>query len=375
MTGAKHTFGIVGGYGQLGEVAARELLRSTPGRVMIGGRDIKKAQSLTDKLGNRAIPRQLDILDQTALDEFCRECDVVINCAGPVSVVMDKVALAAMRQKCHYVDPGGYATLANQLEGLQDELRKQGLVFLLSAGWIPGLCETFVFYADAIAAAEMDQVDSVHLYYGDRNEWSETGLRDILWHATHYVKSGLGIYRDGSWVQRSILNSVKVAHLPDPFGRQRAFLQYSQQLHGFGQTRKYKEVTCHLTSMSLPTGVLMFAVQALKLKESLATRVVRAAFRNEYRRHGKGGSLLVLVKGMRKGKPCLLTAKLLENRHYWISGLVPALAARLIAEKRVTKTGNHFLCDSVEPRLFMEELGKGGVKFDLEFAQMENGGY
>ena len=48
--------------------------------------------------------KHLDINDDEELSDFCGECDVVLNCAGPAYVLFEKVALASARAGAVYVD-------------------------------------------------------------------------------------------------------------------------------------------------------------------------------------------------------------------------------------------------------------------------------
>lgn len=68
------TFGVVGGYGAIGNVVVSELHRSSAESILIGGRDQDKAKALACELGNRVSAKQVDVLDADSLDEFCGRC-------------------------------------------------------------------------------------------------------------------------------------------------------------------------------------------------------------------------------------------------------------------------------------------------------------
>ena len=76
---SRATFGIVGGYGATGSAVASELSKSSDGEMLIGGRDLAKAQALAAQLNGRASAAQLDILDARSLDGFCSRCSTVVN--------------------------------------------------------------------------------------------------------------------------------------------------------------------------------------------------------------------------------------------------------------------------------------------------------
>src|SRR5215472_4346472 len=99
--------GIVGAYGATGRVVVSELLKSTDGELLVGGRDPAKLKLLAAEFGSRVSAASLDVLDARSLDEFCSRCSIVVNCGGPVMLLQDRVAQAALRTHCHYIDPAG----------------------------------------------------------------------------------------------------------------------------------------------------------------------------------------------------------------------------------------------------------------------------
>ncbi len=370
MTEERTTYGIIGGYGAAGQVVTSELLRSTSAGILVGGRDAGKAEAFASNAGERILAQRVDIFEGASLEEFCGRCEVVVNCAGPGVEVADKVAQAALRQGCHYVDPGGYSLVLELMKTSQAEVEKRGLSFVVSAGWIPGLSEVFVAYANRLASQSLDEVERIDLYFGDRNEWSTTGVRDLVWHAINYSFEAVGFYRRGQWVKASIFKGMAMAELPAPLGKQRAFLHFNDELRRFAQDQRECDVVSHLAFMSLPTIATMTFVRLfLKKREDLAVQVITKAFRRDYQRQGKGGFLLVRAQGREGEKRRSLTAQLFENRHYWITGVVPATVARMIVAGKMKKPGCHFLGDAVDPLEFMEELRKVGVRFTSNFGE------
>jgi short subunit dehydrogenase-like uncharacterized protein len=99
--GQRATFGIVGGYGATGKFVVSELLRSGTGELLIGGRDPAKLESVAAEFGSKVSAMRLDVLDARSLDEFCSRCSIVVNCGGPVMLLQDRVAQAALRTHCH----------------------------------------------------------------------------------------------------------------------------------------------------------------------------------------------------------------------------------------------------------------------------------
>src|ERR1700690_3657868 len=153
------TFGIVGGYGATGRIVASELWKCCAGEILIGGRDLTKGKTLAAESEGRASAVHLDILDAHSLNDFCSRCSIVVNCAGPVMALQDRVAQAAFRRRCNYIDAAGMSLVKERLLPHRQEIEDLGLSFVVSAGWNPGISELLPVYADAQARAKMDTIE------------------------------------------------------------------------------------------------------------------------------------------------------------------------------------------------------------------------
>lgn len=100
------TIGVVGGRGSTGRVVVAELARTADLEVLIGGRELAADRDL---------------------DEFCGRCSIVINCAGPVMRLRDRIAQAAFRRRCHYIDLAGLGIVKEAMLPHQAEIERLGL--------------------------------------------------------------------------------------------------------------------------------------------------------------------------------------------------------------------------------------------------------
>ena len=149
-------FGVVGGYGSTGRVVVAELLKSRDGEILVGGRDLDKGKALAAKFDGRITATQLDVCDEGSLDRFCEQCSIIVNCAGPVMELQDRLAQAAWRARCHYLDLAGLSYVKDRMLSHQHAIADEGLSFVISAGWLPGLSEILPAYAHSRAQSEMD---------------------------------------------------------------------------------------------------------------------------------------------------------------------------------------------------------------------------
>ena len=361
------TFGIVGGYGATGRIVASELWKSCDGEILVGGRDLAKGRALAAEFDNRVSAAQLNILDAHSLDEFCSRCSIIVNCAGPVMVLQDRVAQAAFRERCHYIDAAGMSLVKERLLPHRREIEDSGLSFVISAGWVPGMSEFLPVYADAQARARMDTIESLTVYFGDSGEWSANALRDAAWFIHQRGLRGAGYFRKGEWTRAKMSETFRRVDLGDPVGPGRFVMFSTPELSEVGRRLNDCDVFTFAYLSGFRTAIATTLMALLPLPEGLGVRLLRNAFRRN--RLPVDGFVAAQILGRSQGHRLTLTVQIAykERRDYWINGLVLATVARLFSERRDVRAGLHFLADAVDPIAFMAELRKAGVMSLEEF--------
>ncbi len=366
----RFTFGIVGAYGATGRAVASELLKSSESGLLIGGRDPIKLESLAAELGSRVSPARLDVLDTHSLDDFCARCSIIVNCAGPVTLLQDRVAQAALRARCHYIDPAGMSIVHERMLAHAREIADLGLSFVVSAGWAPGLTELLPVYAHAQARSRMDSIESVSVYSSDSGVWSDNALRDGVSFLRHAELTKPGYFRKGEWVRAIMSEASRKVDLGDPIGRRRFSLFSMPELNETGR----RLTDCNFLSYSYLSGfrnaIAAIMIAMLPLSEDSAVRLLRSMFRRN--RLPVAGFVVVHALGRSAGRPAVLKAGITfdTGRDYWMNAVALATVARMISEGKGVQPGVHFLSAAVDAIGLMAELRKAGVHqaetFDLE---------
>jgi saccharopine dehydrogenase-like protein len=357
------TFGIVGGYGATGRIVASELTKSCDGaEILVGGRDLVKAKSLAAEFNQRVSAAYLDVLDSNSLDNFCSQCSIIINCAGPVMALQDRVAQAAFRNRCHYIDPAGMSVVKERLLPHSREIEDSGLSFVISAGWMPGLTELLAVYADAQARAQMDTIESLTVCFGDSGEWSANALRDAVWFIRQTGLQSPGYFHKGEWTRVKMSESSRRFDLGEPVGTRRFALFSTPELNEVGRRLQDCDVFTYSYLSGFRTVMATILMAVVPLPEAFSVRLMRNVFRRN--RLSVDGFAVARILGRSKGRALALTVQLVfkDHRDYWIHGLVLATAARFIAENKGVRNGVHFLADAVDPIAFMADLRNAGVE-------------
>jgi len=363
------TFGVIGGCGASGRAVACELLRSEAGAVLLGGRDRGRLEAVAAELGGRVSIAPVDVLDAKSLDEFCSRSPVIINCAGPVMLLGDRVAQAAFRARCHYIDPAGMSVVKEGLALHEAAIEEAERSFVISCGWTPGLSELVPAYAHARASTKMDSIDSVEVYLTDSGEWSENAVRDAVFYLRRTGFPKPGYFRKGVRVPVKLSQATRKADLGIGIGCRQFSLVSLAELDELGRRLGDCEFSTYSYLSGIRTTAAALAIGVLPLPESVSIRWMRGIFRRN--RLAVAGFIVARVAGKRAGRGGVLQCAIVfdAGRDYWIHAQMLATVARLVAAGK-SATGVHFLTEALHPLALMAELEGAGVEHSehVEFA-------
>jgi len=343
------SIGIIGGYGAVGVEALQYLVKTTGYRVVVGGRNKKRAIAVAEGMGRQVTSKVVDIYDKKSLDDFCRDNSIVLNCTGPSAVVQDRVALAAIRQSIHYVDPGGYNMLYKILEEKENEIKNKGLRFVISAGLFPGLSEVFPAY---IAKTQFESVDYLELYYVGHDRWTYNSAYDIVSSLKEMENYGFVYFDNGRMKKLGKVSGIKKIKLPPPLGSVRVFPFFSPEIlqvvqkYGIKSAQTYGTNSGIFVPLAMSYIMLFRQYKTQKQKERSAMLIAKAA-ELDLKKRSPYFIVYLIIEGKMAGKKKRIVAKLAFGDTYKPTGLSLAITARLILEGAAEKAGRFLLAEGV----------------------------
>lgn len=115
--------------------------------------------------------RKLDINNIDDLNLFCKDIDILLNCAGASYNNGEYIARIATKWNVPYIDPSGEGFLESKLEDISDKN-----IFVLSAGYFPGLSGILAKYV----CQELDEIDFLKGLSISEEIPSKSALEDFI---------------------------------------------------------------------------------------------------------------------------------------------------------------------------------------------------
>lgn len=159
--------GVIGCGGLIGEGAVRILLEN--GYKVRGGQ--RRKESIFNDNPNFCL-FSMDIFDPSQLDEFCNDCTVIFNCAGPSYKIKDKIAIAAQKANAVYVDMSDILITESSLK---NDIPSDG-VYVVGTGYVPGISGILL----NTICAEFDKIHKIQGFQAGRQYYSRIAFYDIL---------------------------------------------------------------------------------------------------------------------------------------------------------------------------------------------------
>lgn len=347
--------GVLGAYGGLGSQAARELAR-TGVPLRLGGRDPGRLDALAAELPG-AEARALDVSDRASVLDFCAGCEVILN----GSRYSDGLAEALLEAGRHVVDATAFRS--DRWLDRSGEVAARGATWIVHTGWLPGLPEVVGAYAEALAVERLGSAE-VEIYAYDRNAYQGVGLSELV--SAFFRRPGvLDLW---AWMRgrpsppppadeiQVPMGATRMVTLPAPVG-----WTLASQMQMGGR---------HPVFVAFDPGLMPAMMQAMWYGRTrsaawMAEEVVGPATRRRVEQAGPAE--IVRARATGPGGQTLHVDFVETSRPgYWLSGVVPATAARLLAEGRVTTRGITTLDQAIAPQAVVEALAQAGLTFTVQ---------
>lgn len=209
---------LVLGCGNIGSVAAADLVDNSDHEIVVADNDLKRAEILAERLGRSVSAMKLDVSDRRDMMRWLKDFDVVLGfLPGKLAYNFVESCIEAGR------DLVDVSFMSENPLTLNDKASAAGVVIVPDCGLAPGISNILVGHA----IKGFDHVDSVHIMVGGIPEkpippleyvitWSPESLID------EYTRKAR-IVRDSKRAEAEVLSELEPVDFPG-VGRLEAFL-------------------------------------------------------------------------------------------------------------------------------------------------------
>jgi hypothetical protein len=147
-----------------------------------------------------------------------------------------------------------------------------------------------------------------------------------------------------------------------------AYSHFQPELKRFAEKAiDYDEISSYVIKLSFKTMIVMQIIRLfMKRRENTAVAWLRNAFLRDSQHYARGGALVARVTGDKNRKKKQIEVSIVDDRHYWLTGIPPALVVQFILNGAMKETGCNYLCDAIDPSMFMKALNKAGLNIEIK---------
>jgi NAD(P)-dependent dehydrogenase (short-subunit alcohol dehydrogenase family) len=206
------TIAVLGGYGTFGARVSRDLAERGH-RVVVAGRDRRRAETLARALGSEHTWVAADVRDLAACRQAIRGAAVAVVCAGPFSALGPGPASAALAERAHYVDIADDRGYIRGLRDLDAGFARAHLCAAYGCSSLPAVSSALA--SSLVRADDRPARARVTLYIGAANPKGEASVRAMVERLGRAVRTPGGT--------RPGFGDPQTVPLPPPFGPRTAY--------------------------------------------------------------------------------------------------------------------------------------------------------
>lgn len=367
---------VLGGYGNFGARICRALAFDAAIELLIGGRDLAKAEALAVECGGRGLRIDMAAPDFSAQLRQ-QGIELVIHTAGPFqSQAGYSVARAAAAAGAHYIDlADGRRFVCDFAAALDEEFRAAGRTAITGASTVPALSSAVI---DALSSGwqALDEID-ICIAPGQTAPRGEATLAAVL----SYCGEAIKVWRDGAWVDQvgwADLTPVEFKRMRPRLGSLCDIpdLELLPKRHGGVRTVMFRAaLEVGLSQRGMALLARLRRARLLPPLDRFAAAMLRGARMFDPFGSALGG-MFVRLRGRDAGGQAIARAWHLSADHGHgpeVPCMAAILLARMLAHGEAVPVGAHACMGLLTLEEFAPEFRRWGMQTDVETAEGSHG--
>jgi saccharopine dehydrogenase (NAD+, L-lysine-forming) len=350
---------IVGGYGVVGRRIAAELGPDYPGRVVVAGRSLARADNAATVIGHGARGRKIDVALPSSVAAALEGVAVVISCIDQPGRTL---LWAVIERGLRYTDITPHLTELGRgagYEKINAAARDSGARLVLGTGIVPGISNVMVrALADALGGA--DEIETALLL--DAADVSGPASFDYF---LQELAMSFDIHIGGEDRPARAFTVPHLVEYPPPVGAQLSYLfPFSDQVL-YPRTMGVSTAVTRLAIEPAWLARVLSVVAQSGASHLLAIAGIRHAIaRRRQDRPSEEGARFALRVDVRRGQISRY-ATLFGHTQADAAAAGAAGVARMLIESEVRESGAWMPEQVVDPSLFLSRLATRGLKVEF----------
>lgn len=356
------TFLILGGYGYTGKLLAKHLLAQSNAKIILGGRNLDKANAFADELDDERISTaRVDAADTDSLRAALQNVDLLLV-AAPTTHHAETVIRAALDAKVDYLDIQYSRVKLSTLNELAPEIGKAGLCFVTEAGYHPGLPSAMVRYA----ASKMDSIESAltagYLNMGADLPYSEA-VDELM---ETFIDFQAQVYKNGAWTKPGKWDMRKF-NFGAEIGERTCYSMFFEEMRALPEMYpSLKETGFYISGSNWLTDLLLTPIIMLGLKIAPKRGLTPLGKLMWWGMQQSPPPYVVALKvearGLKNGQQAQVQVRIEHADGYELTA-IPVVAYLLqYMDESARHPGLHMMGQVAEPVRLFEDMQRMGVR-------------
>lgn len=389
------TYLVLGGYGEMGRIASRDLAETAKGaRIIIAGRDEGKAKQYAKSLKRKNVVGIA--ADATKTGDLVamlkkNKVDVVVNCT--LYYYNLHIMQACLKAGCHYLDLGGLFHMTKKQLKLNQKFKKKNLVAILGCGSTPGITNVMAGYGVKM----LDKVREIHVRFAGYS-FVPQKRHFVVPYSMYTVFDEFtarpAVFTKGRMKFVKPISGRAEEYFPDPINKVTTFYTLHSELATFPSSFKKKGIKecsfkvsfdedfVHDVKLLIESGLAskkMVKIGKAKIRPVDLTVKELNRFVPDNKNVEDIEYVRVIIKGEKRKKPAeFILDCLAHSSKKWRAaagdidtGVPPSIIAQMIANGKIKQRGAlpPELC--VPAEMFFRELEKRDMKIMMTVKKME----
>ena len=359
---------ILGGYGGVGSVISRLLLKETDVNLIIAGRRQEKAEEVSKQLndefpGNRVSGLYADASDLESLTTAFQSVDMVLVSATTTQYIK-QVSQAVLNARIDYLDIHFRQYIVPVLNKLAPNIEKAGRFFVTQAGFHPGLPAAFVRRAAPYFSRYKRAV--VAMAMNARLERPES-VYEIIEEFGDYKAV---VFKDGKWKSSDYKDALKI-DFGSLFGIRSCYPMQMGEIRLLPQMFGLEEVGVYVAGFNWFVDNIVFPLVIIlnKIRKGLGRHFLAKLFvwgANTFSSPQEGVVFILEAEGERNDKTVKVRIVAKHSDAYYFTAIPVVACLRQYLDGSIVKPGLWMMGHIVDPIRLMNDMERMGIKIQIQ---------